>query len=239
MIAFIIGGCLSVGLFVYAGVPWLYARWLRASLARRVARQGSVALTFDDGPSSRLTPALLELLSAHDAKATFLVLGRNVNGHEQIIKEIAGRGHEICSHGYEHLHHWRVSPLRAIRDIRQGWRALDATLGREKGRYAFRPPYGKLNIVTLAYLRLCKVPIVYWSLDSGDTRTDKPSAQDVAGSVKRQRGAVVLSHDFERQNTSDDSAVLETAQAVLTVAKQTGMPVVTVSQVLGPRGRAE
>jgi peptidoglycan/xylan/chitin deacetylase (PgdA/CDA1 family) len=227
---------LVLALFVYAGVPWLHARWLRRFLARRAARRGAVVLTFDDGPGSRLTPAVLQVLSEHGAHATFFLLGRNVKGREQIVRETARQGHEVCSHGYEHLHHWRVSPLRAIRDIRRGWQAIDETLGGGKGKYAFRPPYGKLNIFTLAYLWLCRVPIVYWSVDSGDTWARGFQTHTAADSIRRRRGAVVLSHDFDRQDARSDEAVLDTARAVLRLAQEAGLPIVTVRQLLGHEG---
>ena len=115
-------------------------------------RKNILVLTFDDGPGNRLTPAILGLLTEYNAKATFFLLGRNVVGRESIVKQITASGHEIGSHGYDHLHHWKVSPVRAIIDIKRGWQAIDDALGRQSRTYPFRPPYGKMNLASLLYV---------------------------------------------------------------------------------------
>lgn len=61
-------------------------------------------MTFDDGPGSSLTPSILSILAESKAKATFFPLGRNIAGREAIVGQIAQQGHDICSHGYDHLH---------------------------------------------------------------------------------------------------------------------------------------
>jgi peptidoglycan/xylan/chitin deacetylase (PgdA/CDA1 family) len=82
-------------------------------------------LTFDDGPGSRLTPAVLDILSDYDAKATFFLLGGNIVGRESIVKRIYDEGHEICSHGYDHINHWKALPGRTLADIEKGWQAIN------------------------------------------------------------------------------------------------------------------
>src|SRR5262245_12998710 len=61
----------------------------------------AIALTFDDGPSES-TSALLEILSEHDARATFFQIGRNVERMPEIARMVAERGHEIGNHSYSH-----------------------------------------------------------------------------------------------------------------------------------------
>jgi len=198
-----------------------------------VSKYRVLALTFDDGPGSRLTPAILKILAGYDAKATFFLLGRNIAGREGIVRQIAEQGHEICSHGYEHMHYWRVSPFRAISDIKRGWEAIDKVLERRQQVYPFRPPYGELNLFCLLYLRMLRVPVVYWTLDSGDTwlpRGERNSERTAA--LARVGGAVVLAHDFDRSDDSLDRLVLESIESALAVAKQSGMQILTCSQLL-------
>jgi len=97
-------------------------------LKRKAKKLNSLVLTFDDGPGSRLTPAILDILAEHKVKATFFVLGRSIVGREEIVRQIADQGHEICSHGYEHLHYWKVSQLRTTKDIKQGSSAINSVL---------------------------------------------------------------------------------------------------------------
>jgi len=229
IITFLILACILVPGLVYFALPVFYTTSLRVRLRRRVRKLNSLVLTFDDGPGNTLTPALLRILQQYDAKATFFLSGRHIKGREQAVRQIAQKGHELCSHGFNHVHHWRALPHRTIEDIRQGWRAIDAALGEKRGRYPFRPPYGKLNIVSLLYLLFVGAPIVYWTVDTGDTRPGSKCC------LKRALlgGAVTLAHDFDRTDASINEAVLESTEEALNLARQTGMKVVPVCQLLG------
>ena len=181
-----------------------------------------------------MTPRILDLLAEHGVKATFFLLGRNVVGREQIVGQMATQGHEICSHGYDHLHHWKISPVRAIRDIKRGWQAIDNAIGAQSRTYSFRPPYGKMNLISLLYLWVKKVPIIYWTVDSGDTwPAGKREVHRVAVSARIDGGAIVLAHDFDRSTNEIDHYVLESLRLSLAAAKKSGMRICTVSQLIG------
>lgn len=228
-------GILSFSLLVYYAMPWLNGKYLRHQLRMRTRSSGAVCLTFDDGPGSKLTPAILDILAEHNVKATFFLLGRNIAGREEIVRQIAEQGHQICSHGYDHLHYWKVSPMRVIKDIKQGWDAIDAALDSKQGKYPFRPPKGKLNMVGLVYLWLCRVPIVYWSADLGDTWMSKPSPERIALLAKKTGGVVSLAHDFDRSDDRVDGLVLESTRLALETAQEEGMRILTISELLDPR----
>src|SRR5437016_9189556 len=61
-----------------------------------------VAMTFDDGPSAKLTPKLLDLLAAHHIKATFFLIGQNVAENPEIVAREEREGHEIANHSWSH-----------------------------------------------------------------------------------------------------------------------------------------
>jgi len=214
-------------------VPWIYGRYSRVLLKRKAIKSNALVLTLDDGPGDRLTPAILDILERYNAKATFFLLGRNIVGRESIVKQIEERGHEICSHGYDHLNYWKVSPFRAISDIKRGWQALDKALGKRQCVYPFRPPGGKLNLFCLLYLWIYKTPIFYWTLVTGDTwpvgRRDSQRTALLAGKTG---GAVSLAHDFDRTSNHVDNMVLESIRSALLMAKETGMKVMTLSELL-------
>ena len=215
-------------------MPWIYGRCSRTLLKRRAVKSRAFVLTLDDGPGSHLTPAVLEILDRYDAKATFFLLGRNIMGRETIVRQIAAAGHEICSHGYDHLNYWKVSPFRAISDIKRGWQSIDKALGKTASAYPFRPPYGKLNLVCLLYLLVWRVPIFYWTLVSGDTwPAGKRDSRRAALLAAKAGGAVVLAHDFDRANEDINKMVLETIMLALPAAKEKGMRVVTLSELMG------
>jgi peptidoglycan/xylan/chitin deacetylase (PgdA/CDA1 family) len=219
-------------IFLYMGVPWIYGQLARILLERKAKEHKALVLTFDDGPGSNLTLEILSILAESKAKATFFLLGRNIAGREAIVGQISQQGHDICSHGYDHLHGWKVSPFRALSDIKLGWQAIDAALGTRRQKYPFRPPNGKLNIVCLLYLLIRNVPVVYWSLDSGDTWREKPDSRRVAMLAEKAGGAVSLTHDFDRSNENTSRFVVESVRAALAMAADRGMQVLTVSELL-------
>ena len=202
-------------------------------LRLRVVKARALVLTLDDGPGNRLTPTILDILDKNKVKATFFLLGRNVAGREAVVKQISAAGHEICSHGYDHLHYWRVSPFRAVSDIKRGWEAIDDALGEKRGVYPFRPPGGKLNLICLLYLWFHRIPIFYWTLVSGDTwPAEKRDSRRSATLAAKTGGAVVLAHDFDRDNDDVDQMVIDTVDASLVMAREKGMTVMSLSELL-------
>jgi len=202
------------------------------SLGRLAKGQNALVLTFDDGPGSKMTAAVLSILAQSNARATFFLLGRNIPGREAVVRQIAEHGHDICSHGYDHLHYWKVSPFRALSDIRRGWQAIDKALGARRGKYTFRPPNGKLNVMCLLYLLVKRIPIVYWSVDTGDVWKVKPDRQRLATLLEQTGGMVCLAHDFDRSNESAGQLMLESLRTVLSAAEKNGMQTLTVSELL-------
>ena len=224
------------GIVLYFGVPWAYCRWNRRVWRQRAVKHNRVVLTLDDGPGRQLTTAVLGLLAARGAKATFFLLGRNIRGNGDLVKLIQAQGHEIGSHTYDHLHAWKVAPWRSVSDIRRGLRAIDDALGTRAGRYPFRPPYGKLNLMTLLYLLARRIPVVYWTVDSGDTWSARPDAGRAAHLSRAAGGGVVLAHDFDREAAEEvHQYVLDALRSTLDMAQERGMQLSTVSQLRGVR----
>ncbi len=230
---FILIGICS-GAFLFPGMPWICGRWSRVSLKRKAEKFNALVLTFDDGPSSRLTQSILEILSKYNVKASFFLLGRNIEGRQHIVRRIAAEGHDVFSHGYAHLHYWKTSPFSTITDIRRGWKAIDDAIGIQSGKYPFRPPNGKINLLSLVYLLFRRVPIIYWTLDTGDTRLHKSkhNVRSIALSAQNAGGAVVLAHDYDRSDDSYATFVLESIQGVLEMAEHNDMHVMPVSELL-------
>jgi peptidoglycan/xylan/chitin deacetylase (PgdA/CDA1 family) len=226
-------------------VPWFYGRFGRVLLARKVRKLGALVLTFDDGPGNRLTRPILDVLAECNAKATFFVTGRKLAGREHILREAADRGHEIGLHGYHHLNHWKVSPWRAINDIVQIKKAADAVLGRKDGTYAFRPPFGKLNLFSMLYLLAKRIPVIYWTRDFGDTwrfdawladNRNNPGAAPEPILPIETRGDVILAHDFDRTETAVDGYLLKCIKDTLALARKNNLRILTVSQLLDVKG---
>ena len=215
------------------GVPYILGKCSKFILKKKAVTSRVVAFTFDDGPGDHITAAVLDLLDKHNTRATFFLLGRNIAGNEQIVKEVSKRGHEICSHGFEHLHYWKVSPLRAIKDIKRGWQAIDTVLEFNRGKYPFRPPYGKLNIICLLYLWFMRVPIIYWTVDSGDTGpVDNRDEHKAAKTISKTSGGIILAHDFKRSNQEQENFTLNSIKLALEETEKKNLSTMTISELL-------
>lgn len=183
-----------------------------------------VALTFDDGPSSRCTPRLLDGLAELGAKATFFVVGCQAVKDPDIVQRIAAEGHQVGNHSYDHADLHSLTPEEALADLEKNDALLQELLG--EGEYWVRPPYGLLAEKESAAL---SVPLVNWSVDTEDWRTkDSGRILDVIYRCTGD-GDIVLLHD-RYQNTVD--AVL-TAVAHL---QQQGYVFVTVEELLARKG---
>lgn len=219
-------GVIAAAALLY-GLPYLLRRVAEWRLARRCVAGRALVLSFDDGPSPKLTPRLLDLLDEFAAPATFFPLGRQARAHPDVLAEVVRRGHEVGCHSEQHGHSLRTGPLRAARDALDGLRTLEPWLGK---RRLFRPPFGKIDLVTWLLLHRRGIRIGWWTLESGDTLgADDPSA--IVRSVLRRGGAVVLLHDFDGRPERSDYVAAVTA-GLLAAAREHGLRVVPLGSLL-------
>src|SRR5882724_2957395 len=102
-----------------------------------------IAMTFDDGPSAKLTPKLLDLLAAHHIKATFFVIGENVVEHPEIVARAAHEGHEIGNHSWSHPYLAKMSDEGVRRELQRTEDAIKSATGARPT--LLRPPYGSIT----------------------------------------------------------------------------------------------
>jgi len=226
---------LFIGAATYYGLPWLVCKRMKKNLRRRAAYKRGVCLTFDDGPGPSVEAQLLPMLEESRVSATFFLLGSNVERHPELVRQIQVAGHTIGSHGYAHVNGWRASPWEAIADIGKGWKAIDRALGRSGNTYPFRPPNGKLTLITWLYLRLKRVSIFLWTFDSGDTWADLPLLDERVSVLSEEATGVVLLHDFERGDNSRFQYVLQMTARIIEAAQRANvrhMSVLELSQNL-------
>ncbi|MDT3427115.1 peptidoglycan/xylan/chitin deacetylase (PgdA/CDA1 family) [Paenibacillus forsythiae] len=108
-----------------------------------------VYLTFDDGPSAT-TGRLLDILDKHGAKATFFMLGPNIERYPGVVKRMAKSGHGLGLHGVTHVKSkFYASPAAALKEMNQDNADLKAVTGRSTK--LIRTPYGSKPYFTKAY----------------------------------------------------------------------------------------
>jgi peptidoglycan/xylan/chitin deacetylase (PgdA/CDA1 family) len=161
-----------------------------------IGADGHVALTFDDGPDPRSTPAFLDLLDQHRIKATFFLLGYMLNQARSLGREIADAGHEIALHGYFHRCLIFRTPAATYDDLARGRDLVGDVTGTAPTRY--RPPYGVLTTSTLhATRRLDLTPVLWtaWGRDWSAKATPQSVFDTVNGRLAG--GGTVLLHDSD------------------------------------------
>src|SRR5438477_11250229 len=102
-----------------------------------------IAMTFDDGPSAKLTPKLLELLAAHHIKATFFLIGQNVAEYREIVVREVREGHEIANHSWSHPNLAMMSDDGVRRQLRKTEDAIRSAVGNRPT--LLRPPYASIT----------------------------------------------------------------------------------------------
>ena len=136
---------------------------LRAPLGveDRTADGSGFALTFDDGPHAQGTPAVLELLAAADVRATFFLVGEQVQRNPALAQEIVTAGHAIGLHCQRHRNLLRLTPMQVRADIDRAEAAIADATGIEPKLY--RPPYGVLNAAALRLAQVRGRRTLLWS----------------------------------------------------------------------------
>jgi peptidoglycan/xylan/chitin deacetylase (PgdA/CDA1 family) len=164
-------------------------------IPRTVAQTG-VALTFDDGPHPEGTPAVLEVLDRAGAKATFFMVGEQVDRRPELAAEVASRGHVVALHAYRHRLHLRMSPRQLEADIARGLHSLERALQQKPTLH--RPPYGVYSPWGLRIVRGAGLAALLWSRWGKDWRGDT-TPQRIAALAGEGAGPgdVILLHDAD------------------------------------------
>lgn len=151
-------------------------------------------LTFDDGPSPTHTPALLELLRRHDAKATFFLIGREAERHPELVWRIVEDGHSLGNHSYTHPRFHTLSHREQWHEVQRTDQLLQGFDGRRHHR--FRPPRGVFSPTLALRFAFNRRNLAYWSYDTLDYQGREPA--ELAARLRRQpprAGDVMLMHD--------------------------------------------
>lgn len=147
----------------------------------------SVFITFDDGPTSEVTPWVLDKLDEFDAKATFFCLGKNVEQHPEIYDMIVARGHAVGNHSYSHIKGWGTSVTSYVQDFDLASTFIDSNL--------IRPPYGRIT-PSQARVLSERYKLIMWDILSRDYSRAITRRGCVNNVVRHLRnGAIIVFHD--------------------------------------------
>ena len=151
------------------------------------------ALSFDDGPDPRQTPALLEILARHRLRATFFLLGREAARHPALVREIAAAGHELGNHSFSHARLPLLSTARMQAEIDRATEAIGAACG--EAPRLFRPPYGLRDRRLLRATRERGLTLLLWSVMPWDWLAPPAVWIERWLRLRVRPGAIVTLHD--------------------------------------------
>lgn len=171
------------------------------------ARQNGIreiTFTFDDGPSVKNTPKLLDVLANYNIQAVFFVLGEKLQTPtaRAIIERARKEGHTIGNHSFDHSNLRTLSTTQVIEQIKQTENLILECTG--SGCDLFRPPYGATNSHIAAALKTLGYTQVLWNVDTMDWKYKQQGAWVDYGlqQIKAREDSIVLMHDIHTSTVS-------------------------------------
>ena len=156
--------------------------------------KNTLFLTFDDGPNAAYTPQLLDILRRYNAKATFFLVGKNVEKYPDITLNIKKDGHSIGLHTYSHKNIDKMNKDEFEKEILLNQQVIANII--KEAPVILRPPQGRLNSRNLLWAILNNITIVHYTITSNDWKLN--CADDILNlirSVKIEGGEIISFHD--------------------------------------------
>jgi peptidoglycan/xylan/chitin deacetylase (PgdA/CDA1 family) len=184
--------------FIFYPAVRANCRWFGPVITRFRTQQKAVWLTIDDGPHPEDTPKLLRLLEKYNARATFFVIGRQVENHPELARAIVRAGHTLANHTQTHpvFFFWSYLKPGLTREIDQCIQVLQAATGER--HCWFRAPAGMANLFLHFLLSDRNMKLIGWSARGFDGLLHDTEA--MAGRICKsiRPGAIVLLHEGRR-----------------------------------------
>jgi peptidoglycan/xylan/chitin deacetylase (PgdA/CDA1 family) len=181
-------------------------------------------MTFDDGPSAKLTPKLLDLLAAHHIKATFFLIGQNVSENPELVAREVREGHEVANHSWSHPNFAKMSDDAIRTQLRKTDDAIKSA--GEKSPTLLRPPYGSITPRQKKWINQeFGYKIALWDVDPLDWRRPGPAAVCNRIVKNARAGSIILAHDIH-------PGTIEAMPCVLKELEGKGFKFVTVSELI-------
>jgi len=152
-----INTCRTPKTYVLTSVPATYAK--------------NVALTFDDGPSPRWTPQVLDILKANGVHAAFFMIGQNARAYPSLVRRVVAEGHTVGNHSYSHPNMTTLSSTLQAASMDNTTKYISAAISGGYTPCFFRPPGGAYNSTTFRLATARGMTMVTWSRDTRDWQT--------------------------------------------------------------------
>ena len=167
--------------------------------------QNNIWLTFDDGPTPKVTPFILNTLKEEKVKATFFLVGEQIERQPDLYNQIISDGHVIANHSYSHINSWKSNNLDYLNDIEK----CQQLMPKNK---LFRPPYGKISALQIRRLKK-KYKIILWDVLSWDFSLSIAPSKVKRNVMKNtKQGSIIVFHNNQKSFQNLTSILKETIQ---------------------------
>lgn len=211
---------------IYIIIPLIIKYYLKRRFNYKISKSDYAYLTFDDGPDPQTTIEVLNMLKEYNINATFFLTGKNAVKYSSVVNKILEMGHTIGEHSYEHTHAWHTGPLKTAKDLLRGKKIIEKYLV-GKGKVLFRPPFGKMNFVTVLYVLIYQRKVSFWSIDAKDylQKNKEEISSYILSGLKP--GKVILLHD----KNPNDSEMIGALKLILEYIKTSNMKFASLSDI--------
>jgi peptidoglycan/xylan/chitin deacetylase (PgdA/CDA1 family) len=236
MLALALTGAASAAAAIAAGYQSMAptGQWFGQTFTGLARGSRQMALTYDDGPNPVHTPRLLEVLAKHNVRATFFLIGRHVEQHPEIVRDLVQAGHVVGNHTFTHPLLTFKSEAEIRQELIQCRSALQETVG--EPAELFRPPFGGRRLAVLRVARALGLEPVMWNVTGYDWSA--PPAAVIERKVTKQirGGDVILLHDGgHKQAGADRSQTVIATDHLIARYKSEGYDFLTVRQMMGSK----
>lgn len=223
------------------GGLWPRSTWLGQNLLRLPAQaveRDEVAITIDDGPDPDVTPAVLDILDAEGAHATFFCIAEQAARHPALCRELVRRGHSVQNHTQRHSHAFSLlGPRSLAAEIGSAQAALTDITGMRPA--FFRAPAGMRNPFLAPVLQRLELQLVSWTRRGYDTVQRQPRRVLQRLARRLAAGDILLLHDGHAARTSaGQPIVLAVLPALLRSLRAHGLHAVTLDHGVSAKAAA-
>mgnify|MGYP001214944182 CR=1 FL=1 len=172
---------------------------------RKKNYQNNIWLTFDDGPTPKVTPFILNTLKEEKVKATFFLVGKQIEQQPDLYNKIISDGHVIANHSYSHINSWKSNTADYLNDIEKCQKLMPKNK-------LFRPPYGKISALQIRRLKK-KYKIILWDVLSWDfSLSIAPNKVKKNVMKNTKQGSIIVFHNNQKSFRNLTSILKETIQ---------------------------
>ena len=190
---------------MFATTPKFIQALFPSLIWRKETKNKEIWLTFDDGPDPEITPWILSVLKEEEIKATFFLVGQQIEEFPELVGAIINDGHLIANHSYSHRNGWLTSKEKYLKDIETCQELMP-------NNKLFRPPYGKITKAQIGLLK-DKYKIILWDVLSWDFQQNTSPKRVQENILKNTKsGSIIVMHNNQKSYKNMQPILEETIQ---------------------------